>query len=104
MPRGSIRCEPSCSAPSPSSPPDCCSSSCSRPPRWPTRRSPLSGEGSYGIADDKVVTNHFFAVILFFPLFVLFMSLIQWRLEKRKEQRKAISKRLTADRRWQSGW
>lgn len=65
---------------------------------------PVSGEGSYGIADDKVVTNHFFAVILFFPLFVLVMSLIQWRLEKRKEQRKAISKRLTADRRWQSGW
>ena len=65
---------------------------------------PVSGEGAYGIADDKVVTNHFFAVILFFPLFVLVMSLIQWRLEKRKEQRKAISKRLTADRRWQSGW
>mgnify|MGYP001431205700 CR=1 FL=1 len=65
---------------------------------------PLSGEGSYGLADDKVVTNHFFAVILFFPLFVLFMSLIQLWLEKRKERRKAISKRLAADSRWQTGW
>lgn len=65
---------------------------------------PVSGEGLYGVADDKVVTNHFFAVILFFPLFILCMSLLQWRLDKRKEQRKAISKRLAADRRWQSGW
>lgn len=65
---------------------------------------PVSGEGTYGIADDKVVTNSFFLVIIFFPLFVLCMSLIQWRLDKRKEQRKAISKRLAGDRRWQSGW
>jgi len=32
------------------------------------------------------------------------MSLIQWRLDKRKDERKAISRRLKADRRWQSGW
>lgn len=65
---------------------------------------PVSGEGLYGIADDKVVTNHFFAVIIFFPLFILCMSLLQWQLDKRKERRKAISKRLSSDRRWQSGW
>jgi len=64
----------------------------------------VSGEGTYGMADDKVVTNTGFLVILLFPLFILCMSLLQWRLDKRKEQRKAISKRLAADRRWQSGW
>ena len=65
---------------------------------------PLSGEGLYGPADDKVVTNVGFLIIILFPLFVLCMSLLQWRLEKRKERRKAISKKLQADSRWQSGW
>ena len=65
---------------------------------------PISGEGSYGPADDKVVTNAGFIVILLFPLFVLCMSLLQWRLDKRKEQRKAIAKKLKTDSRWQSGW
>jgi hypothetical protein len=65
---------------------------------------PVSGEGLYGLTNDKVVTNAWFIVILLFPLFVLCMSLLQWQLDKRKERRKAISKRLKADRRWQSGW
>jgi hypothetical protein len=64
----------------------------------------VSGEGLYGPADDKVVTNAGFIVILVVPLFVLTMSLIMWRLDKRKERHKAISKQLKADRRWQSGW
>lgn len=64
----------------------------------------VSGEGTYGVADDQVVTNAGFIVILAFPLLILCLSLLQWRLDKRKEQRKAISKRLTAERRWQSGW
>ncbi len=58
---------------------------------------PVSGEGAYGPADDKVVTNVGFMIIIFFPLFILCMSLLQWRLDKRKEQRKAISKRLKSD-------
>lgn len=67
---------------------------------------PLSGEGLYGAADDKVVTTTGFIVIAFFPLFILVMSLIQWRLEKRKEARKAASKRLqaAAGDHWQAGW
>ena len=67
---------------------------------------PLSGEGLYGAADDKVVTTAGFIVIAFFPLFILTMSLIQWRLEKRKEARKAASKRLqaVAGDHWQAGW
>ena len=65
---------------------------------------PISGEGSYGPADDKVVTNTGFIVILLFPLFILCMSLLQWRLDKRKEERKAIAKKIHTDSRWQSGW
>jgi len=50
------------------------------------------GEGLYGETDDKVVTNAGFILIAFFPLFVLTMSVIQWRLEKRKDARKAAGK------------
>ena len=58
------------------------------------------GQGTYGEADDKVVTNAGFIIIIFFPLFVLVMSLLQWRLEKRKERRKKTLP--PAD--WAGGW
>ena len=64
---------------------------------------PLSGEGLYGVADDKVVTNVGFMVIVFVPLFVLTMSLIQARLEKRKDARKLAAKRIKSQ--WgNAGW
>ncbi|HEV7805930.1 MAG TPA: hypothetical protein VGO80_08930 [Solirubrobacteraceae bacterium] len=50
------------------------------------------GEGLWGETDDKVVTNAGFILIIFFPLFLLFMSLLQWQLEKRKYRRKAAAK------------
>jgi hypothetical protein len=50
------------------------------------------GEGLYGETNDKVVTNAGFILIIFFPLFILFMSLLQWQLEKRKYRRKAAAK------------
>ena len=50
------------------------------------------GEGTYGLTDDKVITNAGFILIIFFPLFILFMSLLQWQLEKRKYRRKAAAK------------
>jgi hypothetical protein len=62
------------------------------------------GRGLYGATDDKVVTNAGFILILFFPLFVLAMSLLQWRLEKRKEARKAAQKARAGDARWRGGW
>jgi hypothetical protein len=58
------------------------------------------GEGTYGPADDKVVTNAGFIIIAFFPLFILVMSVLQWRLEKRKERRKKTLP--PAD--WAGGW
>ncbi len=67
---------------------------------------PISGEGLYGETDDKVITNAGFILIAFFPLFILVMSLIQWRLDKRKEQRKDMARRLeaAAGRQFGAGW
>jgi len=47
------------------------------------------GQGTYGEADDKVVTNAGFLLIAFFPLVIFLCSMIQWTLDKRKERRKA---------------
>jgi hypothetical protein len=64
-----------------------------------------SGEGWYGVTNDKVVTNAGFILIAFFPLFVLFASLLQWRLDKRKERRKKAHKALAGDEQtWRGGW
>jgi hypothetical protein len=51
------------------------------------------GEGLYGETNDQVVTNAGFILIIFFPLFVFVASMIQWRLEKRKDARKALAKK-----------
>jgi hypothetical protein len=51
------------------------------------------GEGWWGETNDVVVTNAGFILIIFFPLFILLVSLLQWRLEKRKDLRKAAAKR-----------
>jgi hypothetical protein len=51
------------------------------------------GEGWWGETNDRVVTNAGFVLIIFFPLFVFFASLLQWQLEKRKDRRKAEAKR-----------
>ena len=45
------------------------------------------GEGTYGKTNDKVVTNVGFMLIIFFPLLVLTLSLIQAWLTRRKEHR-----------------
>jgi peptidoglycan biosynthesis protein MviN/MurJ (putative lipid II flippase) len=50
------------------------------------------GEGLYGETNDKVVTNAGFILIIFFPLFIFFVSLLQWKLEKRKYRRQAAAK------------
>jgi hypothetical protein len=62
------------------------------------------GQGTYGEADDKVVTNAGFLLIAFFPLFIAFMSFVQWRLEKRKDRRKAAQKSAGQAAAWRGGW
>jgi ABC-type sulfate transport system permease component len=61
------------------------------------------GRGAYGATNDKVVTNAGFIVIVFFTAFVFAMSMIQRRLEKRKEASKAAAKQL-GDAQWRGGW
>jgi preprotein translocase subunit SecG len=62
------------------------------------------GRGFYGATDDKVVTKAGFILIVFFPIFVLVMSLIQWRLDKRKYARKAAQKAHAGNGAWRGGW
>ena len=47
------------------------------------------GVGLAGRTDDRLITFFCFGVIAFFPLLVITLSLIQGRLEKRKEQRRS---------------
>jgi hypothetical protein len=65
---------------------------------------PNGGQGTYGEADDKVITNFGFVVIAFFPMLILVLSLIQWRLDKRRDARKAARKRRGASAQWHGGW
>ena len=51
------------------------------------------GEGWWGETDDKVVTNAGFIIIIVVPLLVLVLSLIMYRLDKRKDARKAARAR-----------
>jgi hypothetical protein len=62
------------------------------------------GEGWWGETNDKVVTNAGFILIAAFPLLILIASLIQGRLEKRKDARLAAARarKQRADQR--GGW
>jgi preprotein translocase subunit SecG len=62
------------------------------------------GEGTYGETNDKVVTNTGFILIAAFPLIILLMSLLQWRLDKRKEARKQAAKATAARGHARPGW
>jgi uncharacterized membrane protein len=52
------------------------------------------GVGIYGRTDDKVITFFAFGVIAFFAILVTVLSLIQIRLENRKERRTQDLERL----------
>ena len=62
------------------------------------------GEGLWGETNDQVVTYAGFILIVAFPLLALILTLIQQRLEKRKDRRLAAAKarRARADER--GGW
>jgi hypothetical protein len=62
------------------------------------------GEGWWGETNDKVITNAGFILIAFFPLFILCMSLLQWKLEKRKDARKQAAKARVARADVRGGW
>ncbi|HLM09245.1 MAG TPA: hypothetical protein VK307_06020 [Thermoleophilaceae bacterium] len=52
-----------------------------------------NGEGLLGETDDKVITFFSLGVIAFFAVFVIVASAIQGRLDRRKEERKAVELR-----------
>ena len=62
------------------------------------------GEGLWGETNDKVITNAGFILIAFFPLFVFVMSMIMWRLDKRKDARKRAAKARAARADVRGGW
>ena len=59
------------------------------------------GRGFYGATGDKAVTNFGFAVIIFFPVFIFLMSMLQRSLDNRKKRRKAAEKQIAH---WDGGW
>jgi len=62
------------------------------------------GRGFYGTTNDKVVTDAGFILIVFFPLFIFAMSMLQKALDKRKEARKAAHKAYMGNAQWRGGW
>jgi hypothetical protein len=62
------------------------------------------GEGWWGETNDKVITYAGFIVIAAFPVLVTLLSLLQWRLDKRKERRKAAEKARRARADLRGGW
>jgi preprotein translocase subunit SecG len=62
------------------------------------------GEGLWGETNDKVITNAGFVLIAAFPLLIFVLSMIQWRLDKRKDARKAAEKARRARADVRGGW
>jgi hypothetical protein len=62
------------------------------------------GRGAYGATDDKVVTEAGFILVVFFPTFALLASLLQKRLEKRKDARVAAQRAHAGNGHWRGGW
>jgi hypothetical protein len=62
------------------------------------------GQGTYGPADDKVVTNVGFLLIVGFPILILLLTLLQNALEKRKDRRLAAAKARRARADLRGGW
>jgi hypothetical protein len=62
------------------------------------------GQGAYGETNDKVVTNAGFILIIFFPTLALLLSLLLWRLEKRKHEKLATKRARQLSAEWRGGW
>lgn len=62
------------------------------------------GQGFYGESTDKVITSVMFAVIAFFPVVIITLSLVQRRLDKRKHARMDAAKARSVNADWRGGW
>jgi hypothetical protein len=63
-----------------------------------------AGEGWFGETTDPDITSAMFIVIAFFPTLILVLTLIQWRLDKRKHARMDAAKAREANADWRGGW
>jgi hypothetical protein len=73
-------------------------------PVWASEVGHDGGEGTYGLTNDKVVTNAGFLIIGGIPLLIFLLSLLQWRLDKRKDDRKKAAKGRATSPHWRGGW
>jgi len=62
------------------------------------------GEGWWGETNDKVITNAGFAIIAGVPTLILILSLIMWRLDKRKDRRMAAARARAQRSDARGGW
>ncbi len=62
------------------------------------------GQGWWGESNDKDITQVMFITIAFFPAVIMVLTLIQWRLDKRKHARMDAAKRRDANADWRGGW
>jgi len=62
------------------------------------------GEGLWGETNDQVVTYAGFILIVGFPILILILTLIQQRLERRKDRRLAAAKARKARVDERGGW
>ena len=62
------------------------------------------GEGLLGETNDQLVTNIGFILIAGIPLLVFLLSVLQWRLDKRKDERKKAAKARAGRQEWRGGW
>ena len=61
---------------------------------WAPTATAADGVGLWGRTDDKVVTYFSFAMMAFFAILVVVLSIIQMRLESRKERAREELERL----------
>jgi hypothetical protein len=62
------------------------------------------GQGWWGETSDSQITSVMFIVIAFFPTLILVLSLIQWRLDKRKHAREDAVRARESSADWRGGW
>jgi hypothetical protein len=62
------------------------------------------GQGWWGESTDAQVTSVMFILIAFFPTLILVLTLIQWRLDKRKHARMDAEKARKSSADWRGGW
>jgi peptidoglycan biosynthesis protein MviN/MurJ (putative lipid II flippase) len=62
------------------------------------------GEGWLGETNDSTVTEAGFILIIFFPVFIGFASLLQAHLEKRKHARDDARLARERSSEWRGGW